>query len=141
MPDQSTDSAARRRWSVTRYTSHGWAVGAYFVVPASGIHDRALTVRIGRSSWTLYREREGQPWPEVPECFGQRHPHHLCPQHDPTHGHTWQAGKPFRPGGMIPVRCVVCGARKCDRPRCIRIRHHSEDHSDWLGYNGEVVNA
>jgi hypothetical protein len=133
------DTPTRRRWSVDRYKSHGWALGAYFVVPASGIHDRSITVRVGRLSLTLHRAQDGQPWPEVAECFEPDG--HICPQHDPRHEHTWQAGKPFRPGGMIPVRCVVCGGRKCDRSRCIRIRHHRQDHSDWLGYNGSVVNG
>ena len=139
MDDGSKASAAR--WTVDRYKSGGWAIGAYLVLPSWGIHDRSLTVRFGHRSWTLHRERKGQPWPEVPECHRTYEPGHVCPQHDPTHEHTWQAGKPFRPGGMIPVRCIVCGARKCDRTRCIRIRHHHQDHSDWLGYNGAVVNG
>lgn len=131
-----------RRWSVEQHTTHGWAFGAYFVVPAFGIHDRSITVRLGRRSVTIYRERDGQPWPDVPECHRDYEPGHTCPQHDPTHEHTWQAGKPDKwMGSMIPVRCVVCGARKCDRSRCIRIRHHRQDHSDWLGYNGQVVNG
>lgn len=134
---------AARRWSVERYTSLGWALGAYLVFPAWGIHDRSLTVRLGRRSVTFHREREGQPWPDVGECHltKQECRESSCMQHDPTHEHTWQAGKPWRLGGMIPVRCVVCGGRKCDQPRCVRIRHHDEDHSDWLGYNGTVVNA
>lgn len=128
---------AARRWHVERYRSGGWAIGAYLVLPSWGIHDRSLTVRFGHRSWSLQREREGQPWPEVPECFQPEG--HICPQHNPRHEHAWQAGKPWRPGGSIPVRCIECGGRKCDMPRCIRIRHHREDHSDWLGYNGKVV--
>lgn len=138
--DMSTNDRAELalgRWSVQRYTAHGWAIGAYLVIPASGIYDRSLTVRIGRCSWSFQRERDGQPWPEVPECHRDYEPGHTCPQHDPTHEHTWAAGKSEH-GPGIPVRCVVCGARKCDRKRCIRIRHHREDHSDWLGYNGTV---
>lgn len=132
-----------RRWTVERYKSLGWAIGAYLVVPATGLYDRSLTVRVGRRSWTLHRARDGQPWPEVAECFRTEQDcrNARCEQHAPFHEHTWAAGKPFRPGGMIPVRCVVCGGRKCDRPRCVRIRHHREDHSDWLGYNGKVANV
>lgn len=131
-------AAITRRWSIERYTSLGWAIGAYVVLPATGFHDRSLTVRVGRGTFTLHRARGGQPWPDVPECFEPAG--HVCPQHDPRHEHTWQAGRPLPyEGARVPVRCVVCGARKCDRRRCIRIRHHREDHSDWLGYNGQVA--
>jgi len=86
----------------------------------------------------------GAPWPIVGECFSSRLPDHECPQCDETHDHQWKAwhDAPKAPGGTwsdvgdvtgpgIPVRCKVCGGRKCDRPACMRIRHHDSDHEEF----------
>ena len=89
------------------------------------------------------------PWPIVAECHGRAPSRvaqgHSCAQCDGSHDHQWVAwheaprtgsdsgstvvGKSSGPG--IPVRCKVCGARKCDQPDCRLRRHHAEDHEAY----------
>lgn len=76
-----------------------------------------------RDWWTQVKA----PWPIVGECF-QTHVHgHACEQCEPTHVHVWAAW-PKAPGRVaggygVPVRCVHCGARKCDFDNCDSRRH------------------
>lgn len=68
------------------------------------------------------------PWPDVTECHGHPNDDALCAQCDGAHEHRWVEG-PRRPGtSAIPVRCAVCGARKCDVPECWERRHHRAPH-------------
>lgn len=69
------------------------------------------------------------PWPIVGECFSQFKEGHSCEQCEPTHVHVWKAW-PKAPIGLIhisspgiPVRCTICGARKCDFDNCDSRRH------------------
>lgn len=80
------------------------------------------------------------PWPIVGECFSSHRPDHSCPQCDGSHDHQWVAwhdapqvsrgtsvtGGHSGPG--LPVRCTVCGGRKCDMSACMLRRHHGGDH-------------
>lgn len=90
------------------------------------------------------------PWPVVDECYG----HELerrrgaanptCLQCDGSHEHRWTAwhqAPQVAPGvscvakgsgSGIPVRCTLCGARKCDDPSCRERRHHTGPH---LGFD------
>lgn len=92
-----------------------------------------MRVRLRRASWPLrrlLRDRWDQlraPWPIVGECHSFYRPEHLCEQCQPTHVHRWKAW-PKAPArvasaGGVPVRCVKCGARKCDFEDCDSRRH------------------
>lgn len=72
--------------------------------------------------------------PDVRECFG--HKGASCEQCNGSHAHVWvqcaRVGK--YPGDRrYPVRCRVCGARKCDVPDCIERRHHRSPHMSATG--------
>lgn len=82
------------------------------------------------------------PWPLVMECHvGDDN----CPQCDGSHEHEWvewkQAPKVAgtrqtvvidkMSGPGVPVRCRVCGGRKCDLPACLLRRHHGGSH-EWF---------
>ena len=73
------------------------------------------------------------PWPEVDECHWPAPTlvaaGHTCLQCDGSHEHQWVAGPPTPAG--IPVRCRVCGGRKCDMAACRLRRHHQEDHDEF----------
>lgn len=79
------------------------------------------------------------PWPIVWECHSNTkyHPGHSCPQSDGSHVHDWIAWHNPDPvilhvsGPGLPVRCKVCGGRKCDMPTCRLRRHHGEDHESF----------
>lgn len=83
------------------------------------------------------------PWPDVDECRGSSRQQmlqgHSCAQCDGSHEHqwaTWRAipeGHPLSYGPGLPVRCKVCGGRKCDRDHCWERRHHSGPHVDIDG--------
>lgn len=83
------------------------------------------------------------PWPDVSECY---YPApslvaagHTCPQCDGSHDHEWVAWHDVPHGAYkrdgkprgLPVRCRVCGGRKCDRPTCPLRRHHGGDHERY----------
>lgn len=83
------------------------------------------------------KRRRNQPWPEVPEvpeCFGRHRtdgvydPLKTCPQCDGKHEHRWVEDPNAATGYAIPVRCSVCGARKCDVSDCWERRHHRGPH-------------
>lgn len=85
----------------------------------------------------------GAPWPVVSECYGEvshrKDEQKSCPQCDGSHEHEWIAwhDRPdsfFGPYG-VPVRCRVCGGRKCDHANCLNRRHHRDPH---VGYDGSV---
>lgn len=76
-----------------------------------------------------------QPWPEVNECYGHKNPWEACAQCNGDHDHVWRRGL-ARWSRSIPVRCRLCGARKCDMPACTERRHHRGPH---LLLTGEVV--
>jgi len=89
----------------------------------------------------------GAPWPIVSECHypapSLAAQGHQCPQCDGSHAHHWVAwhdapqaftgwsvtGKVGGPG--LPVRCRVCGGRKCDMSSCLLRRHHGGDHEHF----------
>lgn len=86
------------------------------------------------------------PWPIVGECFSDHRPGHSCPQCDGSCEHSWRAwheapqADPYSPGTTvtagssgpgIPVRCRVCGARKCDASVCMLRRHHRGPHENY----------
>jgi hypothetical protein len=67
-------------------------------------------------------------WPDVPECYGHRDGS-VCAQCDGSHDHQWIEGAPPYPSSTaIPVRCSVCGGRKCDWSACWERRHHRGPH-------------
>jgi hypothetical protein len=66
-----------------------------------------------------------EPWPDVPECYGHQDLD-TCQQCDGSHTHQWVEGA--RVGMGIPVRCAVCGGRKCDFDECWERRHHRGPH-------------
>ena len=82
------------------------------------------------------------PWPVVGECHGHRDGS-TCLQCDGSHDHEWAAwrGAPRVEGLLgtsvvgghsgpgIPVRCRICGGRKCDVPVCVSRRHHLDPHT------------
>lgn len=74
------------------------------------------------------------PWPDVQECYwparGLVEQGHTCAQCDGSHDHVWVSG-PEVPYGGVPVRCRICGGRKCDMPACRLRRHHPEDHEEF----------
>lgn len=79
----------------------------------------------------------GENVPDVRECFGhpvKRHPSQAdltrsqCDQCNGSHDHDWVSCATIFAGGGIPVRCHVCGARKCDTLGCIERRHHRGPH-------------
>lgn len=84
------------------------------------------------------------PWPLVHECYGHPDGGH-CAQCDGGHRHNWRAwhdAPETRPGSGVtvvdghsgpglPVRCTVCGARKCDDGDCSLRRHHREGHDPF----------
>lgn len=81
--------------------------------------------------------RIGEDVPDVGECYGhqrERAQGNLlasCPQCDGSHDHVWVVCvKPERSyqGGAVPIRCRICGGRKCDNEGCTQRRHHSEPH-------------
>lgn len=100
--------------------------------------DLKRTIR--RIRWSIRRswDRLRAPWPIVDECHG-----HLlslnasvaemlnppkCPQCRGGHVHDWRAW-PKAPGWVtagagVPIRCRICGTRKCDRIGCQQRRHH-----------------
>jgi hypothetical protein len=65
------------------------------------------------------------PWPDVGECYGHRNPDDGCQQCDGSHEHRWVEG-PANYG--VPVRCSICGGRKCDVDDCWERRHHQGPH-------------
>lgn len=74
-----------------------------------------------------------QAWPIVNECHG--HPFlkggtmQSCAQCDGSHQHEWAEGETVYAGDVTnAVRCIHCGARKCDRPLCTSRRHHRDPH-------------
>jgi hypothetical protein len=83
------------------------------------------------------------PWPVVPECYKHTNPDETCPQCDGSHEHVWKAwldapktgsgsavvGGTSGPG--VPVRCTVCGGRKCDLSNCSGRRHHAPPHTPF----------
>lgn len=80
------------------------------------------------------------PWPVVGECYGDvSHPGKVCPQCDGSHEHRWlawpEAPQSIKAGYGVPVRCTVCGGRKCDDALCMNRRHHSDPHT---GYDGSI---
>lgn len=93
-----------------------------------------LRVRV-RRWWDLKRA----PWPVVGECHLHRDGS-TCPQCDGSHEHEWvawpQAPSWIASGGGVPVRCRVCGARKCDNANCTSRRHHRDPH---IGYDGSIL--
>lgn len=88
-----------------------------------------------------------EPWPVVRECYWPApslvKENHSCAQCDGSHDHDWVAwhgaehpfpgwsvtGKQGGPG--IPVRCKVCGGRKCDHDDCLLRRHHRGPHEQF----------
>lgn len=91
------------------------------------------------------RTEPGAPWPLVWECHSNSvlHPDHTCGQTDGSHDHLWVAWKTVptvapgialvnrQSGPGIPVRCKVCGGRKCDVDTCLLRRHHGGDHEHF----------
>lgn len=72
------------------------------------------------------------PWPVVGECFSKQKPSHACPQCDGSHVHVWVAWHHAPDAAYgVPVRCRICGGRKCDRPACSLRRHHAEEHEEF----------
>ena len=87
------------------------------------------------------------PWPIVGECYwpaqGLVDQNHTCGQCDGSHAHVWVAWHDApgnRAGGSVvggssgpglPVRCRVCGGRKCDTAACRLRRHHHDDHEEF----------
>lgn len=107
--------------------------------------------RVLRRFWPLIRRwRDWQlqrraPWPIVWECYGtdKAIPHRredgsyalTCAQCDGSHYHAWAAWEDAPLGGAgTPVRCRICGARKCDHPECTARRHHRDPHNTGEGY-------
>lgn len=98
-------------------------------------------------------EASAAPWPLVDECYGHQRAVRrgetdpTCPQCDGSHRHRWLAwheAPQVAPGiscvakmsgSGLPVRCAVCGGRKCDDPVCAERRHHDGPH---LGFNDTV---
>ena len=78
------------------------------------------------------------PWPIVWECHQRFKDGHRCPQSDGSHDHIWAAWENPDPavltvvGPGVPVRCRVCGGRKCDMPRCRLRRHHVGEPHDYF---------
>lgn len=77
----------------------------------------------------------GAPWPVVAECYTHADGT-TCRQCDGSHEHQWKAWNPEHGHAIdtttngVPVRCVDCGARKCDMPACMLRRHHyGDDHA------------
>jgi hypothetical protein len=72
------------------------------------------------------------PWPLVGECHSKHLEGHLCSQCDGSHEHQWVAW-PDAPNARygLPVRCRICGGRKCDVAACRLRRHHLEDHEEF----------
>lgn len=82
------------------------------------------------------------PWPIAAEC---RYPAprliaegHQCPQCDGSHVHIWLVWRTPDPEvlgvsttGALPVRCKVCGGRKCDVRNCSLRRAHGEPHEPF----------
>lgn len=75
------------------------------------------------------------PWPIVGECFSKHRAGHSCPQCDGSHEHVWVtwrwAPRAIKSGPGFPVRCRICGGRKCDQPACQLRRHHREEHEEF----------
>ena len=84
------------------------------------------------------------PWPLVNECHSRHIADHVCPQCDGGHDHRWVAwhdapevapgitnAGPLYAAPGIPVRCTVCGGRKCDLPECRHPRHHYGPHEEF----------
>ena len=111
------------------------------------LYARALRIlwplRCRLRDWNLQRKA---PWPLVWECYGgwKEVPHRqsdgtfhaTCRQCDGSHWHEWKpwgdAPSSFSPG--VPVRCVICGGRKCDVPECMGRRHHADPHGVGDGF-------
>jgi hypothetical protein len=87
-----------------------------------------------RRRWQARRtwDRIRAPWPIVGECHRRFEPGHSCPQHDP-HQHDWVAWLDapawVTSGPGTPVRCRLCGGRKCDMDPCTRLRHDGHGHA------------
>lgn len=88
---------------------------------------------------------EQLPWPDMPECHGHVDRWGCCRQCDGSHAHEWDQSPSADEVadlnaagihvGSIAVRCVICGARKCDVDGCLERRHHGGPH---LLTNGRV---
>lgn len=98
-----------------------------------------------RLKWRVRRwwQTRIAPWPIVGECYGHRPKAGKgiepmlaaasCRQCNGDHEHEWLAWA-SAPGWVaggpgIPVRCRVCGGRKCDAEGCDR-RRHDHLHTD-----------
>lgn len=74
------------------------------------------------------------PWPIVSECYGKatHKDGGACAQCNGSHEHVWVAWKDAPDARYgVPVRCRICGTRKCDLPECSARRHHIGPHEDW----------
>lgn len=82
------------------------------------------------------------PWPVVNECHWPAltlvKQQHTCSQCDGSHDHQWVGWHDvdskvtrFADGAAVPVRCRICGGRKCDMPTCFLRRHHRGDHEEF----------
>lgn len=81
----------------------------------------------------------GALWPDVPECYGLHRPGESCRQCDGAHEHRWVEGAPDVMG--VPVRCLVCGGRKCDVGECWERRHHRGPHVSVIDGSVRKVGA
>lgn len=88
----------------------------------------------------IAQSRGGKPWPDVQECYGGHRTKsgialygnvEDCPQCDGRLNHQWVEWKEAPADYGVPVRCRICGARKCDLPDCQLRRHHAGPHLDW----------
>ncbi len=101
-----------------------------------------------RLRWRLRRwwDRRRAPWPIVNECRGHLvslnatfeeifSGRYKCPQCAGKHEHDWRSW-PKAPvwvtaGSGVPVRCRICGARKCDLDGCQERRHNGHRHAEF----------
>lgn len=88
-------------------------------------------------------DRVRAPWPIISECHSGYVAGHRCEQCHPTHRHKWKAWSKaprwVKSGPGVPVRCRVCGGRKCDYSDCSLMRHtHTHDSVRAIPTTGET---
>lgn len=99
-----------------------------------------MKLRLKRTLWGFryklqrWWDTRRAPWPIVGECHKSHVEGHYCEQCAPRHGHEW-APWPNPPKWVAyygtPIRCIHCGARKCDMDGCNE-RRHDHTHKDGM---------
>lgn len=84
------------------------------------------------------RECQGHPVPTIRDLsllVSDDYDRFACAQCDGSHRHDWVSCATLAPERGVPIRCHICGARKCDVDECLERRHHRSPH---LGRDGVI---